>query len=99
GRIGRFAASLSFVVINKNGLVRPRWRACHTTVSEGGREPIASSKILAIARFGRIDRGCVGPERSSGRCAVDLSGRKTWNRTSIVLPRWFVDDGPTGWIA
>src|SRR5262249_47599436 len=42
---------------------------------------------------------CVGAKRSSGRRAVDLSGRTTSNRTSIVLPRWFVDDGSTVWIA
>jgi hypothetical protein len=43
--------------------------------------------------------GVVGPERPSGQPAIDLSGRKTSNRGSIVLPRWFVDDGPTVSIA
>src|SRR3974390_2557196 len=55
------------------------------------------SLTLLRCRFPEI--WFVGPEPASDWRAVDLSGRKTSNRTSIVLPRWFVDDGPTGWIA
>jgi hypothetical protein len=44
---------------------------------------------------------CVGMSHRSAPvswCAVNLSGRKTTNRTSLISPGWFVDDGPTGWI-
>ena len=43
--------------------------------------------------------GVSDSERPSGRRTVYLSGRTKSNRTSIVNPRWFVDDGPTAWLA
>jgi hypothetical protein len=64
-----------------------------------------------VARFGVIDRSSQG-RRCARRCdrpslcrtdarpwsgrAADFSGRKTRDRISIGLPRWFVDHVPTG---
>ena len=50
------------------------------------------------SRHARSARRCRRTEASWSWGAVDSSGRKTRNRTSLVLPQSFVDDGPTGWI-
>ena len=47
-------------------------------------------------RGGRF--GVAEPEPPRVRPVVDFSGRKTRSLTSNLLPRYYVDDGPTGWI-
>jgi len=48
--------------------------------------PLEDAPCWCLARLGVARVAVVGPKRASGRRAFDLSGRKTSNRTSIVLP-------------
>jgi hypothetical protein len=59
---------------------------------------LCTSKPADFSKRTSCARRVVGPKRPSGRRAVDLSGRRTRNRTSIVLSPRSVDDGPTCWI-
>jgi hypothetical protein len=60
---------------------------------------VGGSRTLgALAALILSARRCRRTEASWSWGAVDSSGRKTRNRTSLVLPQSFVDDGPTGWI-
>src|SRR5262249_18306707 len=60
--------------------------------------PLFTTTAFQLSRLGLIDRshsGGVGPERSWSWCVVVFSERKSENRASSVLPRWFVGDGLT----
>jgi hypothetical protein len=72
--------------------------ASRRTPTRPGRIREGPSVLIGRSRLGSTGFSVVGPKRPLGSCAVDFSGRKTGNRTSIILPRWFIADGRTGWI-